>query len=407
MKRNLLFALLLLGIKTHAQNCIPNTSSLNFDGTSTYVDLSTNNDLDVTDSVTIEAWIYSNSWGATSAQNTIVCKHGWSAGEQGYVLRAGGTGELSFNIACDSAGTNVSWRELVSGTAALQLNHWHHVAGTFNGTEMKIYIDGMLAGTRTFGAPVNIIQSFYGMKIGRLADMAQSDTRFWNGMIDEVRIWHRALDQTQISQNMSTHIDQTTASGLISYFRMNENTGATLSDLGTGNNSATIYNGTWSTNVPFTQGPVQPYITIGSGYYLTSSAATGNQWNLDGTPIPGATNQGYQPTQNGSYTVTVTDSDSCSATSPPYIASALGIEETNQSIRLLQSNDVKNILKFAMPEATLTKSELRIYDVTGKEVCFLSKENISKEVQIDLKSGVYFVALTNESANYSEKIIVH
>jgi hypothetical protein len=44
------------------------------------------NGLDLTLAVTIEAWVYSNAWGITSAQGSIVCKHGWSQGEAGYVI---------------------------------------------------------------------------------------------------------------------------------------------------------------------------------------------------------------------------------------------------------------------------------------------------------------------------------
>jgi hypothetical protein len=407
MKSKLLLLLMVTGLGVRAQNCVPNTSCLQFDGTSTYVSLNSNNNLSITDSITIEAWINSNAWGTTSAKNSIVCKHGWYVGEEGYTFRCGGTGELSFNIACDSAGTNVSWRELISHNAVLQLNHWHHVACSFTGTELRLYIDGVLDTTRVFGAPVSIIASpDYSLKIGKLADDNQSDTRFFSGKIDEVRIWHLILDQSEIAANMSHHIDPATAVGLVGYYRMNENTGASLTDLGTGANSGTINNGTWSTTVPFTEGPPQPYITISSGYLLNSSSTSANQWNLNGSPIPGETAVSYQPTQNGSYTVTVTDSNGCSATSTQVLVTTLGIDKPESSIRFLESNNVNGILKFAMPESSLTKSELHIFDSAGKESLYLGKGKITKELAIDLSAGVYFVTLTNESSNYREKIIV-
>src|SRR5213076_2074758 len=53
----------------------------------------------------------------------------------------------------------------------------------------------------------------------------------------------------------------------------------------------------------------------GGSVLLTSSSGTGNQWKLNGSPIGGATNSTYSATASGSYTVTVTDGNNCSATS--------------------------------------------------------------------------------------------
>jgi hypothetical protein len=55
----------------------------------------------------------------------------------------------------------------------------------------------------------------------------------------------------------------------------------------------------------------------GGSVTLTSSATTGNQWKLNGSPIGGATGTSYNATASGSYTVTYTDGNNCSATSAP------------------------------------------------------------------------------------------
>jgi hypothetical protein len=69
--------------------------------------------------------------------------------------------------------------------------------------------------------------------------------------------------------------------------------------------------------------PATPTITpsgattfcAGGNVTLTSSSGTGNQWNLNGSPIGGATNSTYNATASGNYSVTVTDGNNCSATS--------------------------------------------------------------------------------------------
>ncbi|MBI4929768.1 MAG: PKD domain-containing protein, partial [Bacteroidetes bacterium] len=68
--------------------------------------------------------------------------------------------------------------------------------------------------------------------------------------------------------------------------------------------------------------PATPTITP-SGMNLVSSSATGNQWYLNGTPIGGATNQIYTPTQNGNYTVVVTNAFGCTAISSVYVYTSI------------------------------------------------------------------------------------
>jgi hypothetical protein len=69
--------------------------------------------------------------------------------------------------------------------------------------------------------------------------------------------------------------------------------------------------------------PLVPTITQNVAV-LTSSSATGNQWYLNGNIIPGATGQNYTTTQNGNYTVVVTDVNGCSSTSAIYVFLSTG-----------------------------------------------------------------------------------
>ena len=147
-----LITLFLLGIafSLNAQLCVDNTSGLKFDGVGSYVVLATSSLLEITDSITIEAWIKDSVFAPNPSNGTIVCKHGWYNGEEGYVLRAGGQGQLSFNICGDSLGNSVSWKEVVSPTNAIQLNTWTHVAATFDGYYLKVYVNGVLSNSSAF-----------------------------------------------------------------------------------------------------------------------------------------------------------------------------------------------------------------------------------------------------------------
>lgn len=90
-------------------------------------------------------------------------------------------------------------------------------------------------------------------------------------------------------------------------------------------NSGTCANSLNTVNITINPLPVRPTISaggpvafcLGGSVVLTSSSATGNQWNLNGSPIIGATGQNYTATTGGSYTVTVSDANGCSSTSDP------------------------------------------------------------------------------------------
>jgi hypothetical protein len=402
MKKNLLFLFAIFSIYVKGQNCIPNTSSLSFDGVSSYIDIPFDSSLNISDVITIEAWINSNQWGFSSAQNSIACKHGWTFGEEGYVLRAGGTGELSFNIA--GVSTDTTWQEVISTTNAIQLNTWTHVAGIFDGSELKIYINGNLAGTTPFIGTINPSVD-YNLNIGRLADEQQFETRYWSGLIDEVRIWHRALSQSEIMSNMNKHIDPTTAVDLVAYWRMNDLSGGMVEDLGPHLLNGTVYSTSWSSDVPFSDGPPVPTITPG-GPFLYSSSATNNQWNLDGSAIPGATGLSIVPNQNGSYTVTVTDSAGCSVTSAPFIETTLSVGNISgeSPVQIIAAD---GILHLTASAGILKTAEVNVFDVSGKLLVEKPVGTSENELILNgLACGVYIVTVRIDSGFYRLKFVL-
>src|SRR5690606_16792218 len=91
--------------------------------------------------------------------------------------------------------------------------------------------------------------------------------------------------------------------------------------------------------------PSAPVVTQINATTLQSSQSSGNQWNNTGGPISGATGQTYTPSSNGTYTVTYTDANGCSATSAPVnFVNTSGIEENEGSTFSVYPNPVQHTL---------------------------------------------------------------
>ncbi|MFH1197021.1 MAG: LamG-like jellyroll fold domain-containing protein [bacterium] len=198
---------------------------LEFNGGTTYVNCGNAPSLNITGTaITLEAWINMDSWKAREYGGCIINKEDPYTG---YTLRCGLNGTLNFNCG-DSI---VPWNELNSEEGALKLNTWHHVAGTYDGSFQRIYIDGVEVGN----VERHIIiggTSVYNLFIGNWDRMKD---RCSDGKIDEVRIWNVARTQAQIQATMNDTLSSayysTPDSGLVGYWRLDEGAGQTITDL--------------------------------------------------------------------------------------------------------------------------------------------------------------------------------
>jgi len=151
---------------------------------------------------------------------------------------------------------------------------WHHLATVKNATAgtMEVYLDGEPMTTATgmtesIPASTNLFigSSIYGGVI-------------WNGAIDDMRIYTRALTQTEIAAVMNTSgIDP----HLIAWYKFDEGAGTTLTDSIAGNNATVTNWGGGSGNV-YVAGKL-------GGAYNFNAAVSG--WNSGGAAMPGGTQQ--------------------------------------------------------------------------------------------------------------------
>jgi hypothetical protein len=404
-----LIATLLLSIlclSLNAQTCITNSNSLNFTGNS-YVSFASDNNLQLDSTITIEAWIRASSWGVSNFSGSIVCKHSWSLnGEQGFVLRAGGSGQLNFTIAgLDPSSNPTSWINVTSPTGAMALNTWYHVAGSYDGDTLRAFINGIQVAATPFTGSI-VPPTAYPITIGRLSDQAQTPSRYWFGNIDEVRIWNRALSKSEILANKNSHLDTSVMqTGLVGYYRFNEGTGTNINDLSGSGNNGSISSAVFSSLVPFNQTAATPII-FANANTLTSTIAASYQWNFNGNAIVGANSQSYAATQNGNYTVTITDSIGCNATSTAYIVTGVGLVSIANELGIT-INQLQGEIIVSSQKANLNKT-ISLLNLNGKVInSFKDDSEIIKISTAKLSQGVYILNISSGNRNLNKKIFIY
>ncbi|UCD50472.1 MAG: hypothetical protein JSW27_23470 [Phycisphaerales bacterium] len=156
--------------------------ALQLDGVDDYVDCGNSWEFAITDVITVAAWVKTNEVGTTD-HGPFVTK-----GDRAYSLKHGVSG-IAFFIYDPIK----KWQAATYAVDSTFNGQWHHVAGTYDGNFIRLYIDGIERSSTPFVGTIN--NPSYNLNIGR---NAQETDRFYSGAIDEVRIYNRVLDASEI-----------------------------------------------------------------------------------------------------------------------------------------------------------------------------------------------------------------
>jgi len=212
-----------------------NTYSLSFDGTDDFVGVPSNSVYTVNQSFTIETWINANSNSGTKS-----IAQGWYGyGFQLYMSN----GAPNF-ILREPNGNGVGFL----GTTQIGDGSWHHIAAVLDGTNVSVFVDGSLDLEGTFNNTVTG-NGTDDLSFGH----SPWASEYYNGLLDEIRIWNVALTESQIQSYRATELTGN-ETGLVGYWNFNEGTGTTLTDLSGNGNHGTINGATWNDD----GAPLQP-----------------------------------------------------------------------------------------------------------------------------------------------------
>ena len=92
----------------------------------------------------------------------------------------------------------------VRGPVAIPLNTWTHLATTYDGANMRFYVNGVLVGTTPGTGTINAANG--ALRIGGNNSAPLGQGEFFKGLIDEVRIYNRALSSAEITADMTTPV---------------------------------------------------------------------------------------------------------------------------------------------------------------------------------------------------------
>ncbi|MGB7220840.1 MAG: LamG-like jellyroll fold domain-containing protein, partial [Vicinamibacterales bacterium] len=310
-------------------------SALRFNGTSALVTVPNSSSLALTTRMTVEAWVMPAV--APSGWRTILHKN-----VDRFYLFAGSETNMPA-----TGGTFTAGNQNTVGPSALAVNVWTHLAGTFDGTTVRLYVNGAQVASQPQTTPLTT-------STGSLQIGGSGYGEYFDGWIDELRIYNVALTAAQIQTDMNTAIgggapgvpDLTVTKTHAGNFTQGQ-VGATYAIAATNSGTGP------------TVGTVTVSDTLPAG--LTPTAATGSGWG-PGTNACGVAGQTVTCTRSdalgagASYpaitlTVTVASNAGASLTNT---VSVVGGGETNTANN--SASDPTTVTVPGVPDLTVSKT---------------------------------------------------
>jgi len=168
--------------------------ALEFDGVDDFVFVRDNPVLDLTDELTLMAWVNAYNIPA-SGERKLVYKG------DAYLIKVRAS-KLSGDVHVNG------WIGSLYDSKPTPLREWHHVAITYDGKAEHLYVDGVETDSKPRAGKISVTNKH--LSIGAIKKTDTSNPYdFFNGIIDEIRIYNRALtaDEIQLVMKLPTSVE--------------------------------------------------------------------------------------------------------------------------------------------------------------------------------------------------------
>jgi len=186
-----------------SNDCVFGTCA-KFDGSGDYIDCGNDSSLNPLYEITLSYWINVKSKAGVAIAGENLTPY--------YSYIGGNVANPSFKIFTSGGSKEVYAGEMSDNT-------WHHVVGFYNGTDIRIYVDGILKNQEPLTGTIN--SSLNRLYIGS-RNATDLTSLYFNGSLDDVRIYNKALLQAEIKQNYIAGLNSLFAGGNISKKEYNE-----------------------------------------------------------------------------------------------------------------------------------------------------------------------------------------
>lgn len=156
--------------------------AMQFDGVNDYVEAADHVDFDLTNQITVSAWIRHDANAACFEDILMKGNDAW-----GLQFACDGSGTILFHLTTSTGSHNLN-----SNVRPLE-GQWVHITAVYDGSEQRIYINGVLKNSVALSGPIltNDQPFTIGYKVA-------GDNAFYNGIIDEVRVYNRAFAPAEV-----------------------------------------------------------------------------------------------------------------------------------------------------------------------------------------------------------------